>query len=141
MAITIEPGGEWVPGDRVTVTVTYPEPCRDPLHHVLQLEGEPLSIHAGDQMTSASNGRSESAQTLVLSVLMLTVLLGFAMLVIDGGNFLMHKRAGNLTGNKRGSTGGFSARIGGNTEAFYEVFGQAADGSWYVKNPDSPRLG
>jgi len=42
---------------------------------------------------------------------------------------------GNIT-NK-----GFDARIGDNTQSFSDVFGQASDGSYYVKDPSSPRLG
>jgi hypothetical protein len=41
---------------------------------------------------------------------------------------------GNIT-NK-----GFDARIGSNTDSFSDVFGQAPDGSYYVKKADSPRL-
>lgn len=43
--------------------------------------------------------------------------------------------SGNIT-NK-----GFDARIGSNTDSFSDVFGQNADGTYYVKSPDSPRLG
>jgi hypothetical protein len=42
---------------------------------------------------------------------------------------------GNIT-NK-----GFDVRIGGNTDSFSDVFGQDADGNYYVKNTASPRLG
>jgi hypothetical protein len=42
---------------------------------------------------------------------------------------------GNIT-NK-----GLDVRIGSNTDSFSDVFGQAADGSYYVKKADSPRLG
>lgn len=36
---------------------------------------------------------------------------------------------------------GFDDRLEGNMDTFNDVFGQTADGSYYVKNPDSPRLG
>jgi hypothetical protein len=42
---------------------------------------------------------------------------------------------GNIT-NK-----GFDARIGSNTDSFSDVFGQDANGDYYVKKVDSPRLG
>jgi hypothetical protein len=42
---------------------------------------------------------------------------------------------GNIT-NK-----GFDARIGSNTDSFSDVFGQDANGNYYVKKVDSPRLG
>ena len=41
---------------------------------------------------------------------------------------------GNIT-NK-----GFDARIGSNTDSFSDVFGQDAQGNYYVKKADSPRL-
>jgi hypothetical protein len=42
---------------------------------------------------------------------------------------------GNIT-NK-----GFDVRIGSNTDSFSDVFGKDASGNYYVKKPDSPRLG
>jgi hypothetical protein len=42
---------------------------------------------------------------------------------------------GNIT-NK-----GFDARIGSNTDSFSDVFGKDANGNYYVKKADSPRLG
>jgi hypothetical protein len=42
---------------------------------------------------------------------------------------------GNIT------TKGFDVRIGSNTESFSDVFGLDASGNYYVKNPNSPRLG
>jgi hypothetical protein len=42
---------------------------------------------------------------------------------------------GNIT-NK-----GFDARIGSNTDSFTDVFGKDANGNYYVKKADSPRLG
>lgn len=36
---------------------------------------------------------------------------------------------------------GFNDRLEGNMDTFDDVFGQTADGSYYVKLPDSPRLG
>jgi hypothetical protein len=42
---------------------------------------------------------------------------------------------GNIT-NK-----GFDARIGSNTDSFSDVFGKDANGNYYVKNENSPRLG
>jgi hypothetical protein len=42
---------------------------------------------------------------------------------------------GNIT-NK-----GFDARIGSNTDSFSDVFGKDANGNYYVKNVNSPRLG
>ncbi len=42
---------------------------------------------------------------------------------------------GNIT-NK-----GLDVRIGSNTDSFSDVFGQDASGGWYVKKPDSPRVG
>jgi hypothetical protein len=42
---------------------------------------------------------------------------------------------GNIT-NK-----GFDARIGSNTDSFSDVFGQDAQGNYYIKKADSPRLG
>ena len=44
-------------------------------------------------------------------------------------------QTGNIT-NK-----GFDVRIGSNTDSFSDVFGQDASGNYYVKKPDSPRLG
>lgn len=35
---------------------------------------------------------------------------------------------------------GFNARLDGNLDTFDDVFGRASDGSYYVKNADSPRL-
>jgi Flp pilus assembly protein TadG len=42
---------------------------------------------------------------------------------------------GNIT-NK-----GFDVRLGNNTDSFSDVFGKDANGNYYVKKPDSPRLG
>jgi hypothetical protein len=48
-------------------------------------------------------------------------------------------QTGVSTGNI--TTKGFDARIGSNTDSFSDVFGQNANGDWYVKKADSPRLG
>jgi Flp pilus assembly protein TadG len=48
-------------------------------------------------------------------------------------------QTGVSTGNI--TTKGFDVRIGSNTDSFSDVFGQDASGNWYVKKPDSPRLG
>lgn len=48
-------------------------------------------------------------------------------------------QTGVSTGNI--TTKGFDARIGSNTDSFSDVFGQDANGAYYVKKLDSPRLG
>jgi hypothetical protein len=48
-------------------------------------------------------------------------------------------QTGVSTGNI--TTKGFDVRIGSNTDSFSDVFGQGADGRYYVKKTDSPRLG
>ena len=51
----------------------------------------------------------------------------------------MKTQTGVTTGNI--TSKGFDVRIGSNTDSFSDVFGQDASGAYYVKNPDSPRLG
>ena len=48
-------------------------------------------------------------------------------------------QTGVSTGNI--TTKGLDARIGSNTDSFSDVFGQDANGNYYVKKADSPRLG
>jgi Putative Flp pilus-assembly TadE/G-like len=48
-------------------------------------------------------------------------------------------QTGVSTGNI--TTKGFDVRIGSNTDSFSDVFGQDANGNYYVKKTDSPRLG
>jgi putative Flp pilus-assembly TadE/G-like protein len=48
-------------------------------------------------------------------------------------------QTGVSTGNI--TTKGFDVRIGSNTDSFSDVFGQDADGNYYVKKTNSPRLG
>jgi Flp pilus assembly protein TadG len=56
-----------------------------------------------------------------------------------GVNQTVQTQTGVSTGNITNK--GFDGRIGSNTDSFSDVFGQDANGNYYVKNASSPRLG